>query len=106
MAMLTNQCKGANQKGGKSKNGRNSFSLPRFYRKCNHCKKRGYKEDQCWVKYPELKPEKSRRDERSAKLKYAMMATVMTPAVLKKQSGPHIWFTDSGASDHFSPHRD
>ena len=34
-----------------------------------------------------------------------MMATVMTPAVPKRQSGPHIWFTDSGASDHFSPHR-
>src|SRR5579859_3349575 len=24
----------------------------------------------------------------------------------KRQLGPHIWFTDSGASDHFSPHKD
>src|SRR5271155_4508464 len=63
-------------------------------------------EDQCWVKHPELKPEKSRRDERSEKPRFAMMATVMTPVVPKRQSGPHIWFTDSGASDHFSPHRD
>ena len=106
MAVLTNQHKGANQKGGKSKNGRNFSSLPRFDGKCNHCNKRGHKEDQCWVKHPELKPEKSRRDERSEKPKFAMMATVMTPAVPKRQSGPHIWFTDSGASDHFSPHRD
>ena len=27
---------------------------------------------------------------------------IMSP---KQQSGPHIWFTDSGASDHFLPHR-
>src|SRR5271170_2485908 len=106
MAMLTNQRKGANQKGGKSKNGRNFSSSPRFDGKCNHCNKHGHKEDQCWVKHPELKPEKNRRDERSEKPKFAMMATVMTPAVPKRQSGPHIWFTDSGASDHFSPHRD
>jgi len=24
----------------------------------------------------------------------------------KRESDPNIWFTDSGASDHFSPHRD
>src|SRR5271170_2463292 len=83
MAMLTNQRKGANQKGGKSKNGRNFSSSPRFDGKCNHCNKCGHKEDQCWVKHPELKPEKSRRDERSEKPKFAMMATVMTPAVPK-----------------------
>src|SRR5579859_8093398 len=34
------------------------------------------------------------------------MATTTSAAVPKRQSGPHIWFTDSGASDHFSPHRD
>src|SRR5271156_6856769 len=46
MAMLTNQRKGANQKGGKSKSGRNSLSS-RFDGKCNHCNKHGHKEDQC-----------------------------------------------------------
>src|SRR5271170_3304815 len=35
-----------------------------------------------------------------------MMATVMTPAVPKWQSSPHLWFTDSCTSDHFLPHRD
>src|SRR5271163_3489929 len=102
MALLTNQGKRANQKGGKSKSGRTS---PKFDGKCNHCSKRGHKEDQCWIKHPDLKPEKSRRDEKAEKPKFAMMATVMTPAVPKRQSEPHIWFTDSGASDHFSPHR-
>src|SRR5205814_1034945 len=58
MAMLTNQGRGANQKGGKSKNAKAS----KFDGKCNRCNKQGHKEDQCWTKHPELKPEKSRRD--------------------------------------------
>jgi hypothetical protein len=29
----------------------------------------------------------------------------MRARVPKQQSGPHIWLTDSGALDHFSPHR-
>src|SRR5947207_10519915 len=34
------------------------------------------------------------------------MTTTMNVAMPKQQSGPNIWFTDSGASDHFSPHRE
>jgi len=34
-----------------------------------------------------------------------MMATMGTVAAPKRQSGPHIWYTDSGTSDHFSPHK-
>ena len=105
MAMLTNQGRRANQKGGKSKSGRNPSSNSKFDGKCNHCNKRGHREDQCWTKHLELKPEKSRKDERNERPKYSMMATAMGPAVPKRQSAPHIWFTDSGASDHFSPHR-
>src|SRR5579859_3177071 len=97
------QCMQIN-KGGKSKSGRNTNST-KFDGKCNHCNKRGHKEDQCWTKHPELKPEKSRRDERNEKPKFAMTATISV-AVPKRQSDPHIWFTDSGASDHFSPHKD
>src|SRR5579859_3134906 len=99
MAMRADQCKG-----GKSKSGRHTNST-KFDGKCNHCNKRGHKEDQCWTKHPELKPEKSRRDERNEKPKFAMTATISV-AVPKRQSDPHIWFTDSGASDHFSPHKD
>src|SRR5579859_6456533 len=81
MAMLTNQRKGANQK-GKSKR----QTPTKFDGDCNHCNKRGHKEDQCWIKHPELKPEKGRKDERMGRPKYALMAT--SP---KRQSGPHIW---------------
>src|SRR5436190_9284460 len=77
MAMLTN--KGANQKGGKSKNSK-------FNGKCNHCSRRGHKEDQCWIKHPELKPEKSRKDERMEKPRYSMTATIASP---KRQSDPN-----------------
>ena len=38
--------------------------------------------------------------------KYSLMATTTSVAMPKRQSGPNIWFTDSGASDHFSPHRE
>ena len=39
-------------------------------RKCRHCNKGGHKESQCWIKHPELKPE--RRGESEAK--YAVTA--------------------------------
>src|SRR5271155_207728 len=103
MALLTNQSRQANQKGGKSK--KNSSS-PRFNGNCNHCNRQGHKEAQCWIKHPELKPEKSRKDEKNERPKFALMATTTSDAARKRQSGPHIWYTDSGASDHFSPHRE
>src|SRR5277367_3916835 len=103
MALLTNQSRQANQKGGKSK--KNSSS-PRFNGNCNHCNRQGHKEAQCWIKHPKLKPEKSRKDEKNERPKFALMATTTSDAARKRQSGPHIWYTDSGASDHFSPHRE
>src|SRR5271154_6732279 len=103
MALLTNQGRRTNQKGGKSKSGNGQKSTSsKFDGKCNHCNKRGHKEDQCWNKHPELRPEKSRNEGRNETPKYAMMATATT----KRQSGSHIWYTDSGASDHFSPHKE
>src|SRR3984885_8291760 len=106
MALLTNQGRRANQKGGKSKSGQKSTSSRQFDGKCNHCNKRGHKEDQCWIKHPELKPEKSRNEGRNETSKYAMMATAMGPVVTKCQSSPHVWYTDSGASDDFSTQHD
>src|SRR5271169_2216091 len=102
MAMLTNHGKSANQNARKPKNEKNS---PKFDGKCNHCSKQNHKEDQCWIKHPELRPEKGRKDEKKEKPRYSMMATTAGPESPKRQSGPHVWFTDSGASDHFSPHR-
>ena len=80
---------------GKGKKGKDK---KKFQGKCNHCNKRGHKEDQCWIKHPELKPQKD-GEARTEKAKFSMMATIN----LKRQSDPSIWYTDSGASDHFSP---
>src|SRR5579859_3283231 len=82
MAMRADQ-----RNGGKLKSGRHTNST-KFNSKCNHCNKHGHKEDQCWTKHPELKPEKSRRDERNEKPKFAMTATISV-AVPKRQSDPH-----------------
>jgi hypothetical protein len=89
-------------KGRKSKNAKSS----KFNRKHNHCYKQGHKEDQCWIKHLELKPEKSRKDGRMERPKYSLMATTTSVTTPKRQSGPRIWFTDLGALDHFSPHKD
>ena len=94
MAMLINQGK------KKSKNAK------AFDGNCNHCNKHDHKKDQCWIKHPELKSKKSRKDGRMERPKYSLMATITSVAMPKWQSGPNIWFTDSGASDHFSSHRE
>src|SRR5256714_1885184 len=80
---------------GKGKGSTNSRK--RFEGRCNHCKKQGHKENQCWIKHPELKPV---RQGGKDKPNFSMMAMTV-----KRQSDPIVWYADSGASDHFSPHR-
>ena len=94
---------GGKDKGGKGKNG-SGKNLSKFDGKCNHCSKRGHKEDQCWIKHPQLKPEKGTKASGTERPKFSMMATTVDAA--KRQSDPSVWFTDSGASDHFSPFKD
>ena len=77
MTMLTNQGK------KKSKNAKAKFDG-----KCNNCNKQGHKEDQCWTKHPELKPERSRRNEKTKRPKYSLMTTTMSIAMPKQQSLP------------------
>ena len=69
-------------KGGKGKSGRNTS---KFDGKCNHCNKRGHKEDQCWIKHPQLKPEKgtSFKAGGTERPKYSMMATTGTVGAAK-----------------------
>src|SRR5271169_1783141 len=76
MALLTNQGKSTNQKAIKSKNEK-TF---KFEGRCNHCSKRGHKEDQCWIKHPGLQPENGRKDEKKERPRYSMMATTAGPA--------------------------
>src|SRR5947207_7762284 len=54
---------------GKGKGSTNARK--KFEGKCNHCKKQGHKENQCWVKHPELRPT---RQGGKDKPKFLMMA--------------------------------
>jgi hypothetical protein len=86
--------------GGRGKKGSSYKRNSKFEGKCNHCNKRGHKEDQCWIKHPDLKPEKGRDGKEHPK--FSMMATMRS----KGKSDSSIWYTDSGASDHFSPYKE
>src|SRR5271169_6587745 len=77
MAMLTNQGgKGANQKGGKSKNAKAKFDG-----NCYHCNKQNHKEDQYWIKHLELRLEKGRRNEKMERSKYLLMVIIISVAM-------------------------
>jgi ribosomal protein L12E/L44/L45/RPP1/RPP2 len=97
-ALLTNQRQSTNQKHGNRKGKSSSSSKP--HPTCNFCNKGRHKEDQCWLKHPELRPERDGQGIKAERPRYSMTATVRSS---KRQSSPNDWYTDSGASDHFSP---
>ena len=59
----------------------------------------------CWTKHPEKRPaksgSKSEKKKDKADAKYAMSAVRRAPA----DSTASHWYLDSGAPEHFSPHR-
>jgi transposase InsO family protein len=84
----------------------NSSSNSKSSLLCTHCQKKGHVESTCWAKYPHLKDgSKSAAPE----ARVAFMATTNTAR--KAQVGgngggnANHWILDSGASEHFSPHR-
>ena len=87
MAMLINQRdKGVNQKGRKSKDERNekNSSSSKFDRNCHYCNRHDHKKNQCWIKHSELKLKKSRKNERTERLKYSLITTIMNIAIFKR----------------------
>src|SRR5579862_2096253 len=92
-------------KPGDKKNNSGKLNL-----KCTECKRTGHVEADCWIKHPEKRPAKSRskgkKEKGSEEAKFAMSATVRRmelPSTTASASGH--WYLDSGASEHFSPHR-
>jgi gag-polypeptide of LTR copia-type/GAG-pre-integrase domain len=75
--------------------------------KCTSCGRNGHVEADCWTKHPEKRPTKSgsKSEKKNGKgeAKYAMSA-VQHPEQPVEPSASH-WYLDSGASEHFSPHR-
>ena len=74
--------------------------------KCTSCGKNGHVEIDCWTKHPEKRPaksgSKSEKKKDKADAKYAMSAVQRSPPA---DSSASHWYLDSGASEHFSPHR-
>ena len=74
--------------------------------KCTSCSKNGHVEIDCWTKHPEKRPtksgSKSEKKKDKADAKYAMSAVQRSPPA---DSSASHWYLDSGASEHFSPHR-
>ena len=87
MAMLTKHRKGK--------------SPPKNQHVCTHCQKKGHTEEKCWIAHPELRPTKSGSSKKTGKALISMKATLK----VESPSDPDIWYIDSGASVHFSPHR-
>jgi hypothetical protein len=76
--------------------------------KCTSCGKNGHVEADCWTKHPEKRPiksgSKSEKKKEKAEAKYAMSAVLEHSERPAEPSASH-WYLDSGASEHFSPHR-
>ena len=101
VALMSNSSSGNSGRKNKKKDA-NKINL-----KCTSCGKNGHVEIECWTKYPEKRPaksgSKSEKKKDKAEAKYAMMAVQRSkrPAELSAS----YWYLDSGASEHFSPHR-
>jgi transposase InsO family protein len=75
---------------------------------CTHCQKRGHVESTCWAKHPHLKD-----NSRPAPAGEARVAFHTTTKTARKAhiggngdtGNPNHWILDSGASEHFSPHK-
>ena len=93
-ALLSNTKPG---KGKKSAGKKGGFKGGKKDLHCSFCNKSNHEEENCWVKHPELKPKKGTKGE----AKFAMTAVTTTSS----GKNENIWYVDSGASDHFSPHK-
>ena len=99
VALMSNSSSG--NSGGKNK----KKDATEINLKCTSCGKNGHVEIDCWTKHPEKRPtksgSKSEKKKDKADAKYAMSAVQRLPA----DSSASHWYLDSGASEHFSPHR-
>jgi len=90
-----------------SHKGRKSGANSKSNLLCTHCQKRGHVEATCWIKHPYLK------DNSKPAVSEATVAFHTTMKMARKahiggngeNGDPKYWILDSGASEHFSPHK-
>jgi len=93
----------------------NTKSVTRSNLLCTHYHKRGHVESTCWDKYSHLKGNSKASIKEEAKV--ALHTTAETPGTARKAQiggigggngnggNPAYWILDSGASEHFTPHK-
>lgn len=81
----------------KWKRQQNKTGKQKFTGTCNHCKKSGHKEQDCWSKHPEKRNNRSSGTAATAAAGEDS-ALIADDAVDKSE----IWIADSGASEHMS----
>src|SRR5271163_846394 len=74
---------------------------------CTNCQKKGHVESTCWAKYPH---QKDRSKATTSEARVAFRTTTKTTMTKidrndGESSDPKHWILDSGASEHFTPHR-
>jgi gag-polypeptide of LTR copia-type/Domain of unknown function (DUF4219) len=75
---------------------------------CTHCQKRGHVESTCWAKPPHLKDNSKPAPAGEARVAFHTTTKTARKAHIGGNSdtgNPNHWILDSGASEHFSPHK-
>ena len=67
---------------------------------CSHCHKRGHLEQECFKKYPELRPNTAAKDKENNKDRSSLLYT-STNKITKS-----YFILDSGATEHWTQHRE
>ena len=106
MALLSNSKPGK----GKKSTGKKGGSGGKKNLHCDFCNKDRHEEENCWIKYPELKQKKGNNAGKKGDAKFAMMAAIKSTPISESRGTQNAddeteWYVDSAASDHFSPYR-
>jgi transposase InsO family protein len=106
-AMHTKSSHKSRRKPGNSSVNPTSHTNAKSILLCTHCQKRGHVESTCWAKYPHLKDDSKSPATGEARVAFHTTTKTARKAQVGGSGGgnANYWILDSGASEHFSPHK-